>query len=120
MPRTHGYAPVGERRVGKHDWHAKGRTDVIGTFLASCLLTATLFTGTVNAGVFFARLSQDLPPSLPTNPVIVMDNKRANFLHLIEQEGHPLAFLAPCPPDLNPVEHKWAQAMALHEQKMFY
>ena len=29
MPRTHGYAAVGERCFGKHDWHAKGRTNVI-------------------------------------------------------------------------------------------
>ncbi len=94
MPRTHGYAPVGERCVGKHDWHAKGRINVIGALLASCLLTVTLFTGTVNADVFSAWLSQDLLPKLPTNSVIVMDNasfhKRADFQLLIEQHGHLL------------------------------
>lgn len=121
MPRTHGYAPVGERCVGKHDWHAKGRTNVIGALLASCLLTATLFTGTINADVFSAWLSQDLLPKLPTNSVIVMDNasfhKRADFQHLIEQQGHLLEFLPPYSPDLNPIEHKWAQAKALRRQK---
>jgi transposase len=55
MPRTHGYAPVGERCFGKQDWHAKGRVNVIGALLASCLLTVSLFTGSINANVFFAK-----------------------------------------------------------------
>ena len=59
---------------------------------------------------FFAWLSQDLLPKLPTNSVIVMDNapfhKRANFQHLIEQQGHLLEFLPPYSPDLNPIEQQ--------------
>ena len=79
MPRTHGYAPVGERCVGKHDWYAKWRTNVIGALLASF-------------------------------------HKRADF-----QQGHLLEFPPPYSPDLNPIEHKWAQAKALRRQKkMFY
>ena len=121
MPRTHGYAPIGKRCGGKRDWHAKGRTNVIGALFASCLLTATLFTGSVNADVFFAWLSQDLLPKLPTNSVIVMDNasfhKRDQTKLLIEQAGHILEFLPPYSPDLNPIEHKWAQAKALRRKK---
>ena len=97
---------------------AKGRTNVIGALFASCLLTATLFTRTVNADVFFAWLSQDLLPKLSTNSVIVMDNApRTDFQHLIEQQGHLLEFLPPYSPDLNPIEHKWVQAKALRRQK---
>jgi len=121
MPRTHGYAPIGERCFGKHDWHARGRTNVIGALLASTLLTVTLFTGTINADVFFAWLSQDLLPKLPPNSVIVMDNaafhKRADSQQLIEQAGHLVEFLPPYSPDLNPIEHKWAQSKALRRQK---
>jgi len=93
---------------------ANGRTNVIGALLASVLLTAALFTGSVNADVFFAWLDQDLLPKLPTNSVIVMDNasfhKRDDARLLIEQAGHILEFLPPYSPDLNPIEHKWAQA----------
>jgi len=121
LPRTHGYTPIGKRCVGKHDWHAKGRTNVIGALLASCLLTATLLTGSVNAEVFFAWLSQDLLPKLPPNSIIVMDNasfhKRHDARQLIEQAGHTLEFLPPYSPDLNPIEHKWAQAKALRRLK---
>ena len=100
---------------------AKGRTNVIGALLASVLLTATLFTGSVNADVFFAWLDQDLLPKLPTNSVIVMDNasfhKRDDARLLIEQAGHILEFLPPYSPDLNPIEHKWAQAKSLRRKK---
>jgi transposase len=121
MPRTHGYAPIGKQCIGKHDWHAKGRINVIGALLASCLLTATLFTRSVNADVFLAWLSQDLLPKLPANSVIVMDNasfhKRHDCLRLIKDAGHLLEFLPPYSPDLNPNEHKWAQAKSIRRRK---
>lgn len=108
MPRLHGYTPIGKRCFDKCDWHAKGRTNVIGALLASCLLTVTLFTGSINADVFFAWLSQDLLPKLPTNSIIVMDNasfhKRDDAQQLIEQAGHILKFLPPYSPDLKPIE----------------
>jgi transposase len=92
-----------------------------GALLASVLLTATLFTSSVNADVFFAWLAQDLLPKLPTHSVIVMDNasfhKRDDARLLIEQAGHILEFLPPYSPDLNPIEHKWAQAKALRRKK---
>ena len=78
MPCTHGYAAIGQRCVGTQNWHARGRANVISALLASCLLTATLFTGSVNADVFLAWLSQDV---LPTNAVIVMDNASVHKPH---------------------------------------
>jgi transposase len=39
------------------------------------------------------------------------------FQLLIEQHGHLLEFLPPYSPDLNPIEHKWAQAKTLRRQK---
>ena len=49
MPRRRGYAPVGRRCFGTQDWHAKGRTNVIGALLGFCLLTVSLFTGSINS-----------------------------------------------------------------------
>ena len=73
MPRRHGYAPIGKRYEGKQDWHAKGRTNIIGALLGAALLTVALFTGSVNANVFLAWATQDLLPKLPANSVVVMD-----------------------------------------------
>jgi transposase len=116
MPRTHGYAPVGERCFGKQDWQARGRINVIGALLASCLLTVSLFTGSINANVFFAWVEQDLLPKLPNNCVIVMDNatfhKRLDIQKIIQEAGHTLEYLPAYSPDLNPIEHKWAQSKA--------
>lgn len=115
-PRTHGYAPIGQRCMGLHNWHAKGRTNVIGALLGSTLLTATLFSCSINADVFSAWLASDCLPKLTQPSVIVMDNasfhKRSDSKRLIEQAGHTLLFLPPYSPDLNPIEHKWAQAKA--------
>jgi transposase len=101
---------IGKRCEGKHDGHAKERTNVIGALLASCLLTVTLFTGSINSTVFFAWLSQDLLPKIPPNSVIVMGNaafhKRADCRQLIEQTRHLLEFLPP-------FEHKWAQTKSI-------
>ena len=121
MPRRSGYAPRGERCIGQHNWHAKGRLNVIGAWLASRLLTVRLFTGSIHAHVFSAWVEQDLLPQRPPQSVIVMDNaafhKRADIRQLIEGAGHILEYLPAYSPDLNPIEHKWAQAKAIRQQK---
>ncbi len=38
MLRTHGYSLKGKRCYGKHDWGAKGRTNVIGALIGSTLI----------------------------------------------------------------------------------
>ena len=121
MPRRQGYAPVGEPCVGKHNWHARGRINVIGALLVSCLLTVSLFTGAINTNTFYAWVEQDLLPQLPPNSVVVMDNaafhKRADIRQLFEQAGHVLEYLPTYSPDLNPIERKWSQAKAIRKQK---
>lgn len=121
MPRRNGYAPIGKRCVGKQDWHAKGRTNVIGALLGAYLLTVSLFSGSINANVFYAWITQDLLPKLPAQCVIVMDNasfhKRADIQQAIKEAGHILEYLPAYSPDLNPIEHKWAQSKSIRKQK---
>ena len=120
MPRTHGYAPVGKRCFGVHDWQAKGRVNAIGALLGASLLTVGLFEANVNADIFTAWVKRDLLPKLPPACVLVMDNaafhKRADTQELISTTGHTLEFLPPYSPDLNPIEHKWAQAKAIRRK----
>ncbi len=35
----------------------------------------------------------------------------------LEQAGHIIEYLPPYSPELNPIEHKWAQAKAVRKQK---
>ena len=102
------------------DWHARGRTNAIGALIGKAFLTVGLFNTNVNADVFTAWIEQDLIPKLHPNAVLVMDNatfhKRADTLEAIEKAGHTALFLPPYSPDLNPIEHKWAQAKALRRK----
>ena len=85
------------------------------------MLTVTLLTGNVNSNVFYGWITQDLLPKLPSECVIVMDNasfhKRLDIQHAIREAGHTLLFLPPYSPQLNPIEHKWAQAKAIRKQE---
>jgi transposase len=98
-------------------WGARGRTNAIGALLGSCLLTVSLFQNNIDTPTFKAWLLQDLLPKLPACSIIVMDNasfhKTLPIKTIIEASGHTLEYLPPYSPDLNPIEHKWAQAKAM-------
>ena len=121
MPRTHGYSPKGERCHAVKDWHARGRVNAIGAIIGFAFLTVCLFDCNINSDVFHAWLTEDLLTKTPANSVIVMDNasfhKRADMIGAIESAGHILEFLPPYSPDLNPIEHKWAQAKAVRRKE---
>ena len=121
MPRTCGYAPRGQRCYGKHDWGSKGRTNVIGALYLGILLTLSLFSSSINTNVFTAWLIQDLLPKLPPQSVLIMDNasfhKGSLMQKAIAESGHILMYLPPYSPDLNPIEHKWAQAKSIRRKK---
>ena len=120
MPRTHGYSLKGKRCFGNCDWNAKGRLNVIGALIGSYLLSVSIFEGTINSDVFHAWVEQDLLPKIPQGSVVIMDNasfhKRTDTQELIKKKGYILKYLPPYSPDLNPIEHKWAQAKAIRRR----
>ena len=120
MPGIFGCASEGIRCFGKHDVMSKRRTDAVGALSEGKMLTAALFDGTVNADVFEAWLQQGLLPALPNGAAVVMDNasfhKSESIQDVIEAAGCLLEYLPPYLPDLNPIEHKWAQAKALRRK----
>ena len=52
--------------------------------------------------------------------MIILDNaafhKRTDIQNTLRHAGHTLEYLPPYSPDLNPIEHKWAQAKARRKQ----
>ncbi|WP_353962775.1 transposase [Candidatus Fukatsuia symbiotica] len=60
-------------------------------------------------------------PKIPQGAVIVMDNvsfhKRQDIQSTIQKSGFILEYLLTYSPDLNPIEHKWAQAKALRRKR---
>ncbi|GFN46483.1 transposase [Candidatus Regiella insecticola] len=115
-PRLYGYSPKGKRCYGKNDWLAKGRVNIIGALLEGALITLCAFQCNIDSDIFHAWINQDLLPKVPRNAVIVMDNvsfhKRQDIQHSIKNAGFTLEYLPVYSPDLNPIEHKWAQAKA--------
>ena len=116
MPRTHGYAPKGHRCIGSHDWHAKGRVNVIGALLVGVLLSVGLTDVNIDAEIFNLWLIRDLLPKLPPDPVLVMDratfHRRSDTTAAVAAEGHTLEYLPAYRPELNDIEHEWAKAKA--------
>ena len=121
MPRVYGYSSKGQRCHGKKDWHAKGRSNVIGAIINNQLITVCLFDVNIDSDIFYLWLTLDLIPKLPEKSVIIMDNaafhKRNDIIEVIKKAGHILEYLPPYSPDLNPIEHKWAQVKAFRRQK---
>jgi len=120
MPRRYGDAPIGQRCHGVHNWHARGRTNVIGALIGKNLLTVGLFDANVDADVFTGWVRQNLLPKLLPASIIVMDHatfhKRLDTQAALVQAGHTLEYLPPYSPDLNPIEHKWAQAKSIRRK----
>ena len=83
-------------------------------------LTLSLMTVSVNADVFHAWVEQALLPKVPRQAVLVMDNasfhKRSDTRELINQSGCTLEGLPPYSPDLNPIEHKWAEVKSVRRK----
>lgn len=111
---------MGKRCYGTFDWGAKGRTNAIGALIKGTLLSVSLFPCNINADVFCAWVTQDLVPKLPASSVVVMDNaafhKREDIKDSINNAGHTLEFLPTYSPDLNPIEHKWAQLKSIRNK----
>jgi transposase len=120
MPRTHGYSLKGARCYGQRAWGERGRINVIGALLNNRLITVSLFEGTINTATFNSWIEQELIPQLPANSVVVMDNAAFHKDKLMQDQlflaGVTLEYLPPYSPDLNPIEHKWAQAKSIRRK----
>ena len=120
MPRTHGYSARGKRCFGTHNWNAKGRKNVIAALSGSSLIGCGIVDGNVDIAVFNTWVEKVLIPDLPKNSIVVMDNaafhKNQKTKTLIESNGHTIEYLPPYSPDLNPIEHKWAQAKSIRRK----
>lgn len=116
--RTHGYAAVGKRCYGTHNWQKMAvRTNAVGALRDGVLFALGLFDCTIDSDVFYAWLTEALLPELDKPTVIVMDNatfhKRQDIIDAIEESGHKILWLPPYGPDLNLIEKAWAWVKSL-------
>jgi transposase len=70
------------------------------------------YDGYTNSDIFLSWVELALCKELKPNQVVIMDNasfhKSAKVKELIELVGCRLIYLPPYSPDLNPIEHVWA------------
>ena len=120
MPRTHGYAERGKRSYGVQDWGARGRVNVIGALIGKLLFAVGVFNCNIDTTVFECWVKEFLLPSITKPTVIVMDNasfhKNQTTLNFIKSAGHIVEFLPVYSPDLNDIEHKWAEKKAFRRK----
>ena len=83
-------------------------------------INVSLFECNITSDVFYAWVTAQLIPALPSKAVIVMDNatfhKRGDILAAINSAGALYEFLPSYSPDLNPIERKWAQAKSIRKK----
>ena len=121
IQREYGYAPKGKRLAGEVS--GKGfveRHSIIAGLLNGQAIAPWVFNGYCDTDVVLTWVQNVLVPELKPGLTIVMDNasfhKAPAIRQAIEAAGCQLLFLPPYSPDLNPIEHKWAQNKALYRQ----
>lgn len=113
MKRTHGYSQKGNPIHGLTYGKRKGRSNIIGAWTSEVKLFATqCYDETINKERFKIWVKERLCPHLTDEFVVIMDNapwhKGNDIVEIIELTGAKLIKLPPYSPDLNPIEHAWA------------
>jgi len=110
--RPYGWARKGQQVYGERSGNARPRTSLIAAQCGHTLLAPVLFKGATNAAWFNHWLKHCLFPQLPANATLIMDNatfhKTAPTRKIIEQSPYHLLYLPKYSPDLNPIEHVFA------------
>ena len=110
--RHHGYAPRGTPVSDLRSSQQYRSTSLIAARLNGDFVTSPLFTGSCNAERFNEWLQTTLCPHLNAKHLVIMDNARwhktARTKELIASRGARLLYLPPYSPDLNPIEHDFA------------
>ena len=99
---------------------ARGRVNAIGAVSGFEFVCVGLFGANIDSDIFYGWLTRELLPRIPEGAVVVMDNaafhKRPDIRNAIEGRGGILEYLPPYSPDLNPIEHKWAQVKSIRRK----
>ena len=110
--RLHGYAPRGQRVVDMRSSHQYKSRSLIAARLNGDFITSSVFTGSCNAERFNEWLQTVLCPHLDETHCVILDNARWHKTQrtheLIAATGACLLYLPPYSPDLNPIEHDFA------------
>jgi len=112
--REYGYAPRGEKVIGKISGRHFARTSVVAAKNGSKIIAPFAFGGAMNGDLFEGWLEQILVPAFhtPAKSVLILDNaswhRKGVICDIADEYGFQVMFLPPYSPDLNPIEKVWA------------
>ena len=112
LQRGHGRAPRGKKVHDVRPGRRFKRVNVIGGMQGGKHMATMQYEHTTTSEFFEGWFRHELLPRTPKGYTIVMDNARfhrkAQLLELARESKVRLLFLPPYSPDLNPIEHGWA------------
>ena len=110
--RSHAWSKVGEKITILRSGKRIKRTNVVAAIYNNKVIAPFSYSWSTTADWFDVWFEWHLCPFLPSNSVIVMDNApfhRKNTLEKIAMSyNFKILWLPPYSPDLNPIEHLWA------------
>ena len=110
----YGWSEVGKRSYGEVDGFRSERRSIVAGHVAKSkeLVAPIEYKGFMDTTLFNDWLEKYLCPALRQGQYVILDNasfhKSAKTKELIEKAGCYLLFLPKYSPDLNPIEHCWA------------
>lgn len=112
-PPNYGWAPVGEKSVGRATCGAWCTMTMLGAIALDGWRGFATIDAATDGDVFLAFVEQQLVPRLRRGDIVVMDNLNAHkgtkVLAAIRAVGADVLFLPPYSPEYNPIESAWAK-----------
>jgi len=112
-PPNYGWAPVGEKSIGKATHGAWRTMTMIGAIGLNGWRGFLTVNAPTDSDIFFAFVRHQLVPNLRPGDIVVMDNlsahKRPDIVAAIRATGGEVLFLPPYSPEYNPIEKAWAK-----------
>lgn len=118
--RRHGWSEKGRKVHGEQSGRRHPRTSPIAARRGKDFFATLLFQGTAHAELVNTWTRNVLCKELRPHSTLIWDNasfhKKKDLEAIAAEQGHQVLFLPPYSPDLNPIEHDFAN---LKKQRQF-
>lgn len=112
MHRDHCYAHRGVKIIGEVSGKKFKRTNIIAGYVSYQTIAECVYEGNSDKKFIEDWVEKFLLKHLKKGQVVIWDNasfhKSSKVQKMLEDAGCRLIFLPPYSPDLNPIEHFWA------------